>query len=346
MADLPYKNVEQQLNSAEVASIFANYMNMSLSERVFEQFSVHVEIPEVVDLVKNALSFVRSFLSDSVKIMSEASLSIPIGFTANDVNLKAPRLFVDEYYVHNIMNFSRLAMADFATAIGGAARSDLYELFSESLTATNKLHKQSVELALNKGMYVPAPIVPYPYKRDYVEDDKFISSGTFGRQKRPLLATEISYLHMNIIHNTIGSMMNTAFSQVAKDDEVRQFLVKGIRLAEKQIEAYGKLLQEFQVPVPSFPNSLVTDSNLIPPYSDKLMLYEANGMASVGLTALGQSLTQSMRMDIQAKYTKFAAEIASYSKEGLELTIKKGWMEQPPETADRQALAQEPRKGE
>lgn len=346
MSELPYRKAEQQLDSAEVSSLFLNYMNMSQSERIFEYFAVHVDIPEVLELIESALSFVRKYLSETIKIMSEASLSIPIGFSAKDVNLKAPRLFYDEYYIQNIMYFSRLAMEEFTLAVGGAARADVYKLFSDSLFSANQLHKQSLELALKIGTYVRAPIVPFPYKRDYVEDEQFMSSGILGRPKRPLLASEISYLHLNIIYNIIGSMTNTAFSQVAKDEEVRRHLLKGVKLAEKQIETYGKLLQEFQVPIPAFPSSLVTDSNLIPPFSDKLMLFEASGMTTIGLAAIGQSLTHSMRLDIQSKYTKFAAEIASYSKEGLELSIKNGWMEQPPETTDRKALAKEPRKGE
>lgn len=340
------EETKPKLTSAEIASLWSNYVNFSLSERIFEHFAMHVEMPQVDELIEDTRQDLKKHLITTVGIFNEAALPIPIGFTANDLNPKAPRLFDDEYYIQNIMNFSQVAMNELTYAIGVSARSDVYDLFSNTLASMNVLHRKAVNIAQNLGVYVRAPIVPFPYKADYVKDESFMSPGLLGKKKRPPLASEISQLHFNIIHNTLGSMTLTAFSQVAKEEDIRNFFLKGIKLAEKQIADYSKLLLEFQIPIPSFPNSLVTDSNLIPPFSDKLMLYEAVGMTAVGLSALGNSLIHTVRMDIHSTFTKFAAEIALYSKEGMELTIRKGWAEHPPEAADRKALAAEERKGE
>ena len=346
MTDSAKQPVLPSLTTSEIASLWTDYMQMTASECMFNYFAQHVENSKIQELVEDAQKVVKNHISGIVNIFNEASFPLPIGFTSQDWNPKAPRLFEDEYYIQYIINFTKLGMTLSAGYTGNATRADVHMLFSNSLSSITKLNRKTVQFALEQGSYVRPPIVPLPYKQDYVEDKRFMSPGWFTQETRPLLASEISYLHANIIRNKIGSMTITAFSQVAKDEEVRNFFLKGAALADKQIQSHGNLLHQNQIPVPAYSNALITDSNLISPFSDKLMLFETSGMTSIGITFISQSLINTMRMDIQAQYVKYAMEISKYSKEGANLLISKGWMEQPPETVDRKALANEEKKGE
>lgn len=51
-------------------------------------------------------------------------------------------------------------------------------------------------------------------------------------------------------------------------------------------------------------------------------------------------MPMSSRHDLAVLYTRHSAEIGKYANEGAQLMIDYGWMEQPPQAADRQQLSQ------
>lgn len=337
-----HQNVK--LTSAEISSLWISYQQLSISQYIFEHFTQHVEDREIQQLIGTSLDFTTKQLSRIVGVYQDSGIPIPVGFSSRDANEAAPRLFTDTYYIHNILNFAALGMDTHSMYVNSASRMDIHSLFTDGLTAFCELHKKSLELSINKAVYLRPPIVPFPQEEFFVEDRNFFSGSLF-RDRRPLLANEIGFLFANIARNIIGKATITGFSQVATDEKVRDFFLKGAELSQKQINAYLKILQESDVPVPSLSDALITDSNRISPFSDKLMLYEAIGMTAAGLSFIAKSAINTLRTDIQAKYTKFIAEITSFSKQGAELLVEKDWFEQPPQTINRTALAKEVKKG-
>jgi hypothetical protein len=45
-----------------------------------------------------------------------------------------------------------------------------------------------------------------------------------------------------------------------------------------------------------------------------------------------------MRPDLIVAYTRISAETMKYSKEGTDIMIKNGWLEEPPKIVDHTAL--------
>jgi len=345
MTDQPNTH-SKKLTAAEISALWNDYAAISISQLIFEHFTDHVEDTAVKELVQDALTFANRHLARIVSFFTEAAFPIPIGFTGKDGNRNAPRLYTDEYYIHNIRNFAELGMGITTMSIVSASNPDLYAFYSETYQIYNTLHKKASVIGMEKGILTLPPIVPFPYEKDFVESERFLAPGWLLQERRPLLASEITTLYTNMVHNLIGVMTITGFSQVAQKAEVRNFFLKGIELGKKQINIYAQILQEFEVPVPSLSNALVTASNTVSPFSDKLMVQETCGMIAVGMADIGKSFVHTMRSDIQGQYAKISTLIAKYSKEGADLMIKNGWLEQPPQTIDRKALAKESRKGE
>ncbi len=52
------------------------------------------------------------------------------------------------------------------------------------------------------------------------------------------------------------------------------------------------------------------------------------------------------RRDIGAMYGKFLMDVSLFVEDGANIMIDHGWMEQPPEAIDREALAKEKRSNE
>ncbi|WP_255298450.1 DUF3231 family protein [Brevibacillus dissolubilis] len=82
----------------------------------------------------------------------------------------------------------------------------------------------------------------------------------------------------------------------------------------------------------------VTDST-VSPFSDKLMLQHILYLNAAGMAFYGNAMSTSTRRDVGVTYSRLFTEIATYLDDGAELAIGLGWMEKPPGTVDREALA-------
>jgi hypothetical protein len=128
------------------------------------------------------------------------------------------------------------------------------------------------------------------------------------------------------------------FSQAAKSQQVREYLVRAKSIATKQIDVFDSLLKADNLPAPLTLDDQVTASN-IPPFSDKLMVFHAIESAAIRVRAYGNSLSLNARHDVSIVYARFLAEIGNFAEDGANIMIEHGWLEQPPEAVDREALA-------
>jgi hypothetical protein len=188
----------------------------------------------------------------------------------------------------------------------------------------------------NQLIRVRAPYISNPSKVEFIKQQSFL--GSFFGEKRPLLAGEITNLYANSQTNALGKSLVTAFSQAAQSKQVREFMMRGRNLAGKHIEEFGGYLNESELKVPMTWDDTVTNSTA-PAFSDKLMMFHVGAIAAVGITDLGAALSTSMRKDISLTCTRLLAETALFAEDGANIMIENGWMEQPPQADDRDALA-------
>lgn len=138
----------------------------------------------------------------------------------------------------------------------------------------------------------------------------------------------------------------TGFSQVATSKEVTEYIRRGIQIAKKHVNIFSSILNEEDVPAPMGSDSMVTDSNDIAPFSDKLMLYHVTEMITLGIAFYGISISTNIRRDLIANYTRLTGEIALYSEDGANIMIDNEWLEEPPRMVDRDELAKTDKRKE
>ena len=68
------------------------------------------------------------------------------------------------------------------------------------------------------------------------------------------------------------------------------------------------------------------------------MLNHITVPASSGISRLGMAIANNRRSDIQTKYIKFTAEDIKYSKDGADILIDNGSLEQPPQAVKHENL--------
>ncbi len=60
--------------------------------------------------------------------------------------------------------------------------------------------------------------------------------------KRPLNVIEMANIYFNLIQNQLGRTLMIGFSQVAHSQKVRNYMVRGRKIADKHVEVFGSLL--------------------------------------------------------------------------------------------------------
>jgi hypothetical protein len=263
---------------------------------------------------------------------------VPEGYTEEDVNLSAPRLFSDKFYLHYLIYTCKAGMSLYSTAIPIMSRKDVRYFFIDTLYSTVELVVDVNNLLEAKGLLVKPPSIPTPDKVNFVKQQSFLN-GFFG-DIRPLHALEIAHLYSSMENNITSKALLIGFSQVAKTEKVKEYFIRGKELTNKQIKACSQQLNKDNLPSPPLLDDLVSTSTASP-FSDKLMMWHKIDMFSMKIREYANGISLNGRRDLGGMYAKFMMDVGLYLEDGANIMIDREWMEQPPEAADREGLARE-----
>jgi hypothetical protein len=272
------------------------------------------------------------------EIFNQESFPIPIGYTDEDVNLGAPRLFSDEFYLHYLKYTGKAGMSIYSIAIPIMTRKDIRDFFIYALNSTVNLLSEVNGVLMSKGFYVKPPQIPIPEKVDFIKKQNYLN-GFFG-DVRSLHALEIAHLYDHIENNLTSKVLLIGFSQVAENNTIRDFLIRGKELTNRHIEISSQKLHKENLPSSILLDDLVSEST-ISPFSDKLMLAHKIEMFSMKIRSVGNAISLNGRRDLGAMYAKFLTDIGLFVEDGANISIEQGWMEQPPKAIERSKLMEE-----
>jgi hypothetical protein len=327
---------ENPFTAVEMGKLWATYVGNSMSNQILKYFLKHVEDEDIKVLLENSLTLTVDFMKKIEEFFSKENFPIPVGFTEIDVNLGAPRLFEDQFYVHYLKYASKAGLSIYSIAIPLMMREDIREFFIHCNNCTTVLLGQINNILMENGFIIKAPLIPVPKHVDFVKKDNYLN-GFFG-EIRELHALEITHLYDNIENNITSKALLTAFSQVAKNEKIRSFLLRGKEITDREVQRFQDKLHKENLPFPSQIDHLVTTSTFSP-FSDKIMLFHKVDMFAIKIRAFGNSMAVNGRRDIGLMYTKSLAEVSFFVEDGATMLIENGWMEQPPKAIDRIDLA-------
>ena len=226
-------------------------------------------------------------------------------------------------------------MHNYTLTLNHIARSDMRAFFAKRIYENIDLYNNSADLRLSKGIFIRAPRVEVTKEVQYVKSQTFFLDW-FG-EKRPMIASEITYIFGIIFSNLVGRAISTGFGQVSKEKKNSLYYFEGKTIASKQISDLTSLLTDEGIPIPSSSDSYVNDST-VSPFSEKLMLNHSVLLSSTGISSLGMAISGSMRSDLNTMYMKYVVDDMKYSKDGVDILIDNGWLEQPPQAVKHENL--------
>lgn len=323
------------LTAAEMSLLWTQYMNDTVATCVNGYFLETAEDEEVRPIIEWTLDTAKENLLIMEDIFRKENFPIPIGFSDQDVNVTAKKLFSDTYKLSYLRHMSIIALGAGASALGLATREDVITFFKRILEKAIHLQDLTRDLLLKQGTYIKSPILPLPEKVEFVKTQQYLA-GFFGK-KRALTSIEVTHLFFNIQTNAIGKALITGFAQTAERKEIKDFFIRGREIAQKHIETFGTFLQDEDLPVPMTLDAAISNSTE-QIFSDKLLMFHVMAMIASGIGFYGAAMAASPRRDLGLKYATLIPEILLYLEDGANLMIKHGWMEEPPQANDRDKL--------
>lgn len=324
------------LTSAEMGKLWVTYNGNAMAKCVLSYYLKHVEDEHIKQVLEYAYGLTKTYIQEIEVIFKQENFPIPVGFTNEDVNLDAPRLFKDEFYLYYLQYTGKAGMSIYSAAISMVTRKDIRKFFVKCLSDTVKLTTDANDILRSKGILMNAPEMPSPNKVDFVDNQSFLN-GYFG-DVRPLHGLEIAHLFENINNDITSKALIIGFRQGAQNKEVRKFLERGGKINKKHIERFSKKLNEENLPSPSILDHLVTSSN-ISVFSDKLMVAHKIDMFSMKVRKYADAASLNGRRDIGAMYARCLMDVSLYLEDGANIMIDHGWMEQPPFAVNRDKLS-------
>lgn len=323
------------LTSPELSGLWNTYLQNSAVECVLKHFLTYVQDSEIKPVVQEAAQLARSQLEQIEGIFTTEGIPVPTGLSDQDVHLPAPPLYTDLFALSFVYRVGQINLHHFGATSTKVARDDVEAFFFEGLESVTKLYKKSLHVMLSKGIYDRPPKIDYPDKSEYIREQSFL--GKWFGEKRALSALELGEIFFVIERNYIGLLLLLGLIQVVEDKEIKQYLIRGKELSEKQINIFNQLLREEELLEISPVTMEVTDSR-ISPFSDKLIMLLITTTTATSISLLAYAMSVSMRKDLIAHYSRIMAEVMLFGEDGMNILIERGWMEQPPLAFNRKAI--------
>jgi hypothetical protein len=325
-----------RLTAPELSALWTQYLFDTMSICLFKYALHHIEDQDIKDIYITALELSERHVQQIEDFFKGENYPIPQGFTEKDVNIGAPRLFQDPFYLFYLYIMTLQGLTGYSLSISTSIRSDLRKYYITCNSETKVIFEKTIDTLLTKGLFSRPPVLTPPESIDFVEHQSFLS-GWFG-ERRPLTAMEIGDIFFNMNKMHLHAAMKVGFCQVASSNKVRKYIKRGLEISTKHMATFESIFREEKLNFPTSWQSQITNSTTSP-FSDKFMMYQVQLSTQIAIAFYGTALSVTSRRDIGLQYVMLTAELVSYAEDGANLMIENGWLEEPPKASDRRALA-------
>jgi hypothetical protein len=325
-----------RLTVPEIANLWTQFQNDTMAICVYKYMLKTVEDASIRPVLELALSLAEEHIPKIKDYFTAENFPIPHGFTKDDVNLEAPRLFSDEFCLTYTYIMSVHGLAGYAAALTTNTRRDIRDYYVDCQNQTMELFNRSLDVLLEKGTVSRPPFMNPPASYEFVESPSFLQ-GLLGGE-RTLNCIEVSNIFWDLKKAQLDKSLCMAFAQVATLQEVKDTIWRGVEIASKHVEIMETLLSQDYLPSPRSEDAEITDSTTFT-FSDRLLMYHKLVVGASQLGLYGTAIATCQRLDLGLHFSRLMVELADFLKEGFKLMVKHKWAEQIPLINDREKLA-------
>ncbi|MFP7176914.1 DUF3231 family protein [Priestia filamentosa] len=329
---------DDRLTSSEITNLWIQYIRETMAICISNYVLATVKDYEIRTLFKFCLELSEKHLEVLKKFLNKENFPLPIGFTDKDVNLEAPPLFTDLFWLQYIHTMTTHGLSGYSMSFSSSVRKDIRNHYYQCNIDTMEVYNQSIDILLSKGIYERDPYFSTPQNPGFITELGY-AIDVLGK-KRHLNTMEAGNIYINLRKSIVAKGIILGFQQVTKDKKIRKFMEDGLSLLNKHIGIFSSILHEENLHSPRLLDTHVTDSKMAP-FSDKLMLFHAGFMFNLGMVYYSNAMAVSMRVDVITHCESSILRDLKLTTSWGNIMIKKGWIEKPPQANDRKKLPDE-----
>ncbi|MEK9197123.1 DUF3231 family protein [Ureibacillus sp. FSL E2-3493] len=301
----------------------------SMILRILEYFIEKSDDQRAKDLMSDLWNQLHPIIMEMKTTLENEGAVIPEGFTKEDVNLDAPKLWDNGFDIMLCRVLKEISMGMYVLHLTMAYRQDIIKLYKKMSEVTENFYGHFTQYLLDKNLYTRPTFVVMPTSTNYISGEDYLKGTNNFGNKRTLNTVEFGNLYRMIETNITGMQLLNGFIQTTEDEDVKKYFMQGIELSKKIIGETSNFLLEDNIQPPATPGGTVTNST-IAPFSEKLMMFCNYLLSGFSLGGGGFSAGFSLRNDLHAKNMTFGKDIYQYQMDGVKLMVSKGWFEEPP----------------
>lgn len=188
--------MESKLVSAGIQNLWSSFMGNSVAI-CFNKYALQIiEDPDIRKLYEFALQIAENGLQQVKVIFNALDFPHPIALNAADVNLNAPRLFSDNFFLYYINEMANHGLIGYALALSTSVGPQVRQININLLKAAAELYDISLELMQAKNIFDDFPQIPIPTKPEFAKKKSYL--GSFFHEGRPLNIIEITSIYANL----------------------------------------------------------------------------------------------------------------------------------------------------
>lgn len=324
--------------SSEVAFLWTSYEAETMAVCFLKKWANESKDPEIHALLQRVLDISTQRVQVMNNLFTAINYPFPTGFGEKDVNINSPVLFSETFTCLYTRMMQGMVIHHYTSAFETSYRSDFRTFYADCLKTSVEIYNSATEILLAKGILDKHPGIVPPSSTEVVSSKGYFGSlfKVFG-ETRPLNAMEISQIYKLIETGQLVRTLNLGYAQVVKSKEIRDYLLKKKEVIDQNMNILRNILTDEDVPVPSLSDILVTDATETG-LSDRLILNHSTASTTFIISSFGIALPAMARKDLVATIGKAFAGSMDLAKDGADLLIELGWLEQLPQTADRNKL--------
>ncbi len=324
-----------RLTSTEITNLLTQFEQETMSVCVGKYVLATVKDPQIRSIFQFSLEISEKHLKKMKGFFNKEKFPVPNGFTEKDVNLEAPPLFTDTFWLEYLHTLIHIGLSGYSISLSVSVRRDIRDYYYQCNIDAMEIYNQTIDLLLSKGLYDPPPYFSIPKKAENITSLGY-TLDVLGK-KRPINSAEAGNIYINLTMTRLAKGICLGFYQVTKNNEVRQYLEKVLQTINKNFGIFSSILREENLHVPQLLDTEVTNST-VAPFSDKLMMLKVGFLLGASLSYYGTALVASLRVDLIGHCEAAILRGLKLLPNWGTIIINNGWLEKLPDADDRKEL--------
>lgn len=339
---VPFGAVQHNLSdilpsASEVGNLWTSYLAESMSVCFLKYYVAKSKDPDILAVLQLALDVSSQRVSTMEGIFNSIHHPIPEAYSERDVDTNAKQLFSESFTLQYTRLMHKFILINYAKSLSASSRSDVRSYFAGSLNTSQEVHQKATDVLSAKGLLEKCPSIVTPDRVDFVHNTNYLGNILGLGNLRPLNAMEIGNIITVMETQQLLKTLNLGYAQVIKSEKVKRYISQAKQTADKQLKKLSSFLEDEDLPQPIITTYLVTDSTESP-HSDKLIASHVIVATATIVAEFGLSAPYTARKDLAATFANLSIEVLDLAKDGAELLIESGWLENIPQTANRKEL--------